>query len=113
VGIEHVESNNSILTEAFHRPAILASSRDFVASNRRFALTSGTNLNDPIRALLIGWTTRKEYIAYLIMVVILLSITAGVVVGVLVRNTSLGLAVCSGLATLLSCIEVLICWHFR
>lgn len=112
VGIQALEPN-SILTEAFHRPAILASTRNFVSSNHAFAARSGSNLDGAMRTLVVGWATRKEYIVYFIGVVILLSVAAGILVGFLTHNASLGLTVSSGLGTVLSCAEVLVCWHFR
>jgi len=111
VGVEHIELS-SILTEAFHYPAILTSSRDFVTSHQRYALSTGTNANDPICVLLVGWTTRKEYFAYFIAAVILFSVAAGICVGVLLHNVGLGVAVSSGLATVLSCVEGLVFWQF-
>ena len=117
VGLEGLQPD-SLLTEAFHRPTILASARDFVSSNRHFASrASSTNmmmdLDVPTRTLVVGWTTRREYIIYLSAVVILLSVAAGVLIGFLTHSGSLGVAVSSGLGTVLSCVEVLVCWHFR
>jgi hypothetical protein len=112
VGIEGLEPN-SILTEAFHRPTILASTRNFVSSNHAFAARSGSNIDGPMRTLVVGWATRKEYIVYFIGVVILLSVAGGMLVGFLAHSASLGLTVSSGLGTVLSCVEVLVCWHFR
>ena len=106
-------STNSILTEAFHRPGIIAGSGDFITSNQRYISGPGANLDEAICALVVGWVTRKECIVYFIGVVILLSVTAGVLVGYLARSASLGLSVCGGLVTVLSCVEGLICWRFR
>jgi hypothetical protein len=103
----------AFLTEASHRPTILASTRNFVSSNHAFAARSGTNIDEPMRALVVGWATRKGYIVYFMGVIILLSVAAEMLVGFLAHSASLGLTVSSGLGTVLSCVEILVCWHFR
>ena len=112
VGLTDLRTN-SILTEAFHRPGIIAGSADFMTSNQRYIANPGANPDEPIRALVVGWVTRKECIVYFIGGIILLSMTAGVLVGYLARSASLGVSVCGGLLAVLSCIEGLICWRFR
>lgn len=52
-------------------------------------------------------------VAYMIGVVALLSVLAGVLVGVLFQNASLGIAASSALAATLSCVEVLVIWQSR
>ena len=112
VGITDLKPN-SILTEAFHHPALFAASQDFVSSNRRYQVRPGANFDDPTCALVVGWTTRKDYLVYFIGAVVLLSVVFGVLVGLLTRSASLGLTVSSGFGTVISCIEALLCWQFR
>jgi hypothetical protein len=52
-------------------------------------------------------------LVYMIGFVMLLSVVAGVVTGVVAHNASLGIAASGGLAAVLSCAEVLIVWPFR
>ena len=84
VGIRDLEPN-SILTEAFHHPAAFAANQGFVSSHRRYEVRLGANFDDPI----------------------------GVLVGSVTQSASLGLTISSGLGTVLSCVEALVCWQFR
>jgi len=45
--------------------------------------------------------------------VTLLSVVAGVLIGFLTHDASLGIAASGGLAAVLSCVEVLLIWQFR
>jgi hypothetical protein len=97
-----------LLTEAFHIPVTLASRGDFVAANHRFSYS--TLVDSPFaapRALVIGWKTTKNYLIWLILVLCLLSLAAGIFVGMLCHNAGLGVAVTSGVAAVLSAFEVL------
>jgi hypothetical protein len=67
----------------------------------------------PQKALLLGWERDTRALAYMIGTVTLLSVLAGFTVGVLVHNASLGIAASSALAATLSCVEMLVIWHFR
>ena len=112
VGIRDLEPN-SILTEAFHHPAAFAANQGFVSSHRRYEVRLGANFDDPIGVLVVGWITRKEYLGYCIGAIILLSVVIGVLVGSVTQSASLGLTISSGLGTVLSCVEALVCWQFR
>lgn len=70
-------------------------------------------LSIPQKALLLGWERDTMAVAYMIGVVALLSVLAGVLVGVLFHNASLGIAASSALAATLSCVEVLVIWQSR
>lgn len=104
---------DTVLSEAFRRPETLAETGNFVTNYQRFAVRPNTSPDAEPRALIVGWQTRAEFVAYFVMTIVLLSAGTGVSMGFLAHEASIGLAVSSGLATLLSCIEVLIFWLFR
>ena len=105
---------HDFLTKAMHLPDMVGHAVGFVLDNQHLVR------NDPVfepstpqKALLLGWERDTKAVAYMIGVVTLLSVLAGVLVGVLVHNASLGIAASSGLAAVLSCVEVLVIWQFR
>lgn len=103
-----------LLTEAFHDPSILASTHDVISSNNRLVISNPTS--DPLaqtRGLVIGWVTTKSYLIWLILLFSVISLAIGVLVGVLIRDAELGVAVSGGAATILSCWEVFVVWHFK
>lgn len=65
------------------------------------------------RALMLDWEYDKGSFICMGVVVTLLSVIAGIIVGVLGHNASLGIAVSSGMAAVLSCLEGLVLWQFR
>jgi hypothetical protein len=67
----------------------------------------------PQKALLLGWERDKTAVVFMIGGITLLSVLAGVLVGLLVHDASLGIGATSGLAAVLSCVEVLVIWQSR
>ena len=55
----------------------------------------------------------RAALGYLIGFITLLSVMAGVLIGFLAHDASLGIAASGGLAAVLSCVEVLLIWQFR
>jgi hypothetical protein len=105
---------HDFLTKAMHLPDMVAHAVGFVWDNQHLvrndlAFVSST----PQKALLLGWEKDTKAVAHMIGIVTLLSVLAGVLVGVLVHNASLGIAASSGLAAVLSCVEVLVIWQLR
>jgi hypothetical protein len=97
-----------------HLPDMMAHTPGFLLDNRHL-LRQGPGAGPlvPQKALLLGWERESKALALMIGIVAILSVLAGVVVGVVVRSASLGLAACSGLAAILSCVEVLVIWQLR
>lgn len=105
---------HDFLTKVMHLPEVMNHTHGFLFDNPHLVR------NDPVpepskpqKALLLGWERDTTAVAHMIGVVALLSVLAGVIVGVLLHNASLGIAASSGLATILSCVEVLVIWQLR
>jgi hypothetical protein len=96
---------NELLTQALRHPEILAASTDFVTTHKQYARRQDRSITSaPQRALVVGWETDRAA---------LVSVVAGVLVGFLAHDASLGIAASGGLAAVLSCVEVLLVWQFR
>jgi hypothetical protein len=104
---------HDILNKTMHLPEMMADTPGFVLDNQH--LLRKDPVSGPLvqQALLLGWERKSTALALMIGVVALLSVLAGVVVGVVVHSASLGIAACSGLAAVLSCVEVLVIWQLR
>lgn len=97
-----------------HLPEMVAHTVGFVFDNQHLVRNElASEPSAPQKALLLGWERDTTAVAHMIGVVTLLSVLAGVLVGVLVHDASLGIAASSGLAAVLSCVEVLVIWQFR
>jgi hypothetical protein len=105
---------NELLTQALRHPEVLAASTDFVSAHQRYIRRQDRSVTStPQRALVVGWETDRAALVYMIGLVTLLSVVAGVLTGFLAHNASLGIAASGGLAAVLSCVEVLLMWQFR
>jgi hypothetical protein len=103
-----------LLTSAMHLQDTAAGTGGFVIENQHLIRndpTSGPLI--PQNALLLGWERDRTAVARMIGVVTLLSVLAGILVGVLLHDASLGIAASSGLAAVLSCVEILVIWQLR
>jgi hypothetical protein len=96
-----------LLTQGFYDPSTMALWMDFGFTNRLFAHSAliSNPFSAPL-ALVIGWTTTKSFVIWLILLLCSISLAAGVVVGKLCHNAGLGLAVTSGVAAILSIVEI-------
>lgn len=100
--------------KAIHSPEVVAYTVSFVSKNQHLVRIDPTSEpSTQQKALLLGWERDMRALARMIGVVALLSVLAGVLVGVLVHDASLGIAASSGLAAVLSCLQVLAIWQFR
>lgn len=90
-----------------HAPSFLGYNQHLVR------IDSTSEPPNPPKALLLGWQRDKMAVTLMIGVVALLSIVAGVVVGLLTRNASLGIAASSGLTALLAFVQVIVIWQSR
>lgn len=105
---------HDFLTNAMHLSEMMAHNPGFRFDNQHLVRNEPVSRHStPQEALLLGWERDTTAVAHLISVVALFSVLAGVVVGVLVHSASLGMAASSGLAVILSCVEVLVIWQFR
>jgi len=104
---------NDFLTSALRHPHLLTESVDFALTNERFVRKAQSEQLGSQWALMLIWKHGRSAIVAMVAVVTLLSVLAGVLVGVLNHDASLGIAVSSGLAAVLSCLEVLVVWQFR
>jgi len=105
---------HDILNKVIHLPDMMAHTPGFLLDNQyllRQDPVAGPLV--PQKALLLGWERESKALALMIGMVAILSVLAGVIVGVVVRSASLGIAACSGLAAVLSCVEVLVIWQLR
>ena len=96
-----------LLTQGFYDPSTMALWMDFGFTNRLFAHSAliSNPFSAPL-ALVIGWTTTKSFMIWLILLLCSISLAAGVVVGKLYHNAGLGLAVTSGVAAILSIVKI-------
>jgi hypothetical protein len=105
---------HDILNKDMNLPDMMAHTPGFLLDNQHLLRQDPAAVPlDPQKALLLGWERESKALALMIGIVAILSVLAGVVVGVVVRSASLGIAACSGLAAVLSCVEVLIIWQLR
>ena len=105
---------HDLLTKAMHLPDMVTHATGFVLDNKHLVRNDAAfGPSTPQKALLLGWERDTTVVAHMIGVVVLLSVLAGVLVGVLLHDASLGIAASSGLAAFLSCVEVLVIWQFR
>jgi len=87
---------------------------DFGFTNHLFAHSAlvSSPFSPPL-ALVVGWTTTKSFMIWLILLLCLISLAAGVVVGKLCSNAGLGLAVTSGVAQILSVVEMVMLMQLK
>ena len=67
----------------------------------------------PARAVIIGWKNVKSHIAYLVVLLVLMSVGLGVIVGLATRNLEWGLGVTGTSVGVLAMLEVLVVWFFK
>lgn len=93
---------------------MVAHAAGFVLENRHFVRIDPTSGSlTPQKALLLGWERDTTAMLRTIVVVLLFSVFVGVLVGVVVHDATLGIAVSTGVAALLSCAELLVIWQLR
>jgi hypothetical protein len=108
-----IESRESmeISTEAFHCPEILSSVTDFAEWNAAYRLdVSSPSFDGPKKALLIGRRFNKTAACMWLLLALLVSVAAGVEVGVVCRDVNLGMSIGTGILALLTAVEGLVMW---
>jgi hypothetical protein len=100
---------NAELTAAFKDPKILSAAKDFIQINARFALTyhlrEATGGNE---ALLVGLEMNWIGLLALLLSNLIVCLGAGLVAGLLTERIDLGVAVTSGMASVVACIEAVL-----
>ena len=97
-----------------HLPEMINNTHGFLVDNSHLIRNGPVpGPSTPQKALLLGWERDTTAVARMIAVLALLSAPVGVVVGIVLHNAILGIAASSGLATILSCVEVLVIWQLR
>lgn len=103
-----------LLTKAIRLPEKMAFTLGFLSEHQHLVRSDPTSRpSTPQKAILLGWERDTAAVAYMIGIVTLFSVLAGVLVGVLAHNASLGIDASSGSAAVLSCVQALVIWQFR
>lgn len=100
-----------IFTEAFHRPEILSSVMDFAERYLAYRLgVSPASTGDSEKALLIGRRFNKTAACVWFLLALLISVAAGIGVGVVYGDVNLGMSAGTGILALLTAVEGLMMW---
>jgi hypothetical protein len=108
-----IESRESmeIFTEAFHHPEILSSVMDFAERYVGYRLDVPSPFSDgPEKVLLIGRRFNKTAACVWFLLALLISLVAGVEVGVVYRDVNLGMSIGTGILAVLTAVEGLVMW---
>jgi hypothetical protein len=102
------------LTAAINHPMILSAAHGFLGRNKRFLAHSTSPIGRKGRGTLVIRESMNMYgIWAFIIGGTILCVLAGVVVGVLMKRIDYGVAVTSGLATVVTCIEAFVFWMYK
>lgn len=100
------------LTAAFRTPELLANANSLVEDNARFEIGhTGAGLEREV--LLIGLGLNWTGLLFLIFVNVIICIGVGGVVGMATKNVNLGVAVTSGVATTVGCVQAILFLVFK
>jgi hypothetical protein len=87
---------NLAFTTAFHRPSAFTEAVNFVAENSQFAIGSGGNG----RVLLLRYAVDWSGVRIAVAAALVLSISVGLIVGLMTHRTDLGVTVSAGIAAI-------------
>ncbi|KAH8757805.1 hypothetical protein BGZ57DRAFT_930204 [Hyaloscypha finlandica] len=100
------------LTAAFHTPELLFNAKNLVKDNARFEIgNTGAGLEREV--LLIGLGLNWIGLLFLILMNLIICIGIGGVVGIATRDVNLGVAVTSGVAAIVACVQAVIFLVFK
>ena len=103
-----------LYTRALGNPTRVRSRTDFVGqSSTRTTARVVPNQGPTARAVVIGWRKVQSDIAYLVVLLVLLSVGLGVIVGLATRNVEWGLGVTGTSIGVVAVLEVIVVWSFR
>ncbi|CZR56802.1 uncharacterized protein PAC_06691 [Phialocephala subalpina] len=100
------------LTAAFYDPQPLAIAQDFVKGNARFAIDS-TLLGVGKDVLLVGLRMNWIGVFFLVILNLFVCLGSGITVGYLTRRVDLGVAVTSGVAAVVACIQAVLAFLYK
>lgn len=100
------------LTAAFHTPKLLSNAKNLVKDNARFEVgNTGAGLEREV--LLIGLGLNCIGLLFLILMNLIVCIGIGGVVGMATRDVNLGVAVTSGVAAIVACVQAVLFLVFK
>jgi hypothetical protein len=112
-----IVSNRKIdleLTAAINHPMILSAAHGFLSRNKRFLANPTSLIGREGRGTLVIRESMSMYGIWAFIVGgTILCILTGVVVGILTKSIDYGVAVTSGLATVVTCIEAFVFWMYK
>lgn len=95
------------LTAAFHQPDLLAHATIFVKDNRQFAISQ--NVGDLQKeVLLVTLSMNWKGLLFLVILNLLVCLGTGLVAGLVTRDMNLGVAVTSGVAAVVACVQAVL-----
>jgi hypothetical protein len=104
-------SPHPVYTQALARPDILAPASDFLFAKDRVLTSCEFETTDLVRdCLLITCELDKAILCRVLVAAALLSLAPWVLVDILSHQAQLGIAISNLLATVLSCVEVVLVW---
>ena len=111
MNLEEVK-DDSLLTEAFHNPKILLRETNYVADNYRLVLErSGVEPRmEGQKVIFVRRVLDKSMIAWVLMVLLLVSPGLGIAIGILFHRLDVGVAVSAGIFALASFLLALAKW---
>ena len=106
------EKNDSLLTEAFDNPKLLSQEVNYIADNYHLAveLDALQGKLDGQKAILIRRVLHKAMIAWILVVLLLISPGLGTVIGIYSHRLDIGVAVSAGMFALVSFLLALAKW---
>jgi hypothetical protein len=105
---------HELLTQAMENPQSMAHCHGFLSGSQHLGrIDPASAPSTSQKSLLLGWERSKAAVVYMIAIVVIISVLAGVVSGILAQDASLGFASSSCVAAVLSCVEVIIIWQLR
>lgn len=102
---------NDTLTDAYHHPERLRLAENFAISHLQNVIDEGNlRLTRPRQALLIGKELSKQLALTWLVVALFISTSAGMGAGIAENDLSLGLAVGTGLLTIIATTQGFLVW---
>jgi hypothetical protein len=111
VSIQNFEQD-WLLTKAFHRPHLLSQLLDYVAQNQRFCVSPSfdNDKTDQYNVLVIRRVINKTKVAWLLIILLILSPGLGLIVGLCTHKAEVGIAVSAGVFALAAFLQGLAAW---
>ena len=106
------EKDDLLLSEAFHHPQLLANEFTFIQDNAHFAIGSLETRHSLVghEVLLIRRRSNKRKIAWLLVLLLVISPAVGTLVGRYTHRADVGVAVSAGIFALASFLQGFAAW---